>query len=151
MLWACLKGLILISPARRNRKRLSAATVRCSPRSRSDKDTLLRLPNQRLYIGPHVQEYLPGLHAEWEERLTIIDPRGSKSNTTNHHYLVFKKNARHFSSKTQLQPSERSREMRLWATSLWATSPTVALIIKLALVHSETKRINFGEFQQLPK
>jgi len=32
-------------------------------------DVLLRLPNQRLYIGPHVQEYLVGLDAECEERL----------------------------------------------------------------------------------
>ena len=30
---------------------------------------LLRLPNRRLYIGPHVQEYLAGLDAEWGERL----------------------------------------------------------------------------------
>ena len=28
----------------------------------------LRLTNRRLYIGPHVQEYLAGLDAEWEER-----------------------------------------------------------------------------------
>ena len=33
-------------------------------------DILLRLTNRRLYIGPHVQEYLVGLDAEWEERLT---------------------------------------------------------------------------------
>ena len=33
-------------------------------------DILLRLPNERLYIGPHVQEYLVGLVAEWEKRLT---------------------------------------------------------------------------------
>ena len=33
-------------------------------------DILLRLSNRRLYIGPHVQEYLAGLDAEWEERLT---------------------------------------------------------------------------------
>ena len=31
---------------------------------------LLRLPNRRLYIGPHVQEYLVGLDSEWEEHLT---------------------------------------------------------------------------------
>ena len=29
-----------------------------------------RPPNQRLYIGPHVQECLAGLDAEWEHRLT---------------------------------------------------------------------------------
>ena len=33
-------------------------------------DILLRLPNRRLYIGPHVQEYLAGLDTEWEERPT---------------------------------------------------------------------------------
>ena len=32
-------------------------------------DILLRLPNRRLYIGPHVQEYLAGLDAELGERL----------------------------------------------------------------------------------
>ena len=31
---------------------------------------LLRLSNRRLYIGPHLQECLAGLDAEWEERLT---------------------------------------------------------------------------------
>ena len=29
---------------------------------------LLWFTNRRLYIGPHVQEYLAGLDAEWEER-----------------------------------------------------------------------------------
>ena len=33
-------------------------------------DILLRFPDQRLYIGPHVQEYLVDLDAEWAERLT---------------------------------------------------------------------------------
>ena len=33
-------------------------------------DVLLRLPNRRLYIGPHAQEYLVGLDSEWEEHLT---------------------------------------------------------------------------------
>ena len=33
-------------------------------------NVLLRLTNRRLYIGPHVQEYLAGLDAEREERLT---------------------------------------------------------------------------------
>ena len=33
-------------------------------------DILLRLQNQRLYIAPHVQQYLVGLDAECEERLT---------------------------------------------------------------------------------
>ena len=33
-------------------------------------DALLRLPNRRLYIGPHVQEYLMGLDSMWEEHLT---------------------------------------------------------------------------------
>ena len=32
-------------------------------------DILLRLPNERLYIAPHVQEHLVGLDAEWEDRL----------------------------------------------------------------------------------
>ena len=31
---------------------------------------VLRLPYSRLYIGPHVQEYLVGLDSEWEEHLT---------------------------------------------------------------------------------
>ena len=30
----------------------------------------LRLTNRWLYIGPHVQEYLTGLDAEWEKCLT---------------------------------------------------------------------------------
>ena len=33
-------------------------------------DVLLRLPSRRLCIGPHVQEYLAGLDAEGEGRLT---------------------------------------------------------------------------------
>ena len=33
-------------------------------------DILLRLTDRRLCIGPHVQEYLVGLDAEWEELLT---------------------------------------------------------------------------------
>ena len=40
-------------------------TVRCICLQKQD--ILLRLPNQRLYIGPHVQEYLVGLDAECEE------------------------------------------------------------------------------------
>ena len=32
-------------------------------------DVFLRLPDRRLYIGPHVQEYLVGLNSEWEEHL----------------------------------------------------------------------------------
>ena len=34
------------------------------------RDILLQLPNWRLYIGPHVQEFLAGLHVEWVGRLT---------------------------------------------------------------------------------
>ena len=45
------------------RERFAAYVIR--PR-----DVLLRLPNRRIYIGPQVQEFLAGLHAEWEERLT---------------------------------------------------------------------------------
>ena len=33
-------------------------------------DVLLRLPNRRIYIGPHVQEYLVGLDSERQEHLT---------------------------------------------------------------------------------
>ena len=33
-------------------------------------DILLRLPNRRRCIGPHVHEYLVGLDTEWEEQLT---------------------------------------------------------------------------------
>ena len=33
-------------------------------------DILLRLPNHRLYIRPHFQEYLVGLGSELEEHLT---------------------------------------------------------------------------------
>ena len=33
-------------------------------------DTVLRLPNQRIYILPHVQEFLAGLYSTWEDRLT---------------------------------------------------------------------------------
>ena len=40
-------------------------------------DILPRLPNRQLDIGPHVQEYLVGLDAEWEELLTRLT-RGSK-------------------------------------------------------------------------
>ena len=31
-------------------------------------DILLRLTNGGVYVGPHVQQYLAGLGAEWEER-----------------------------------------------------------------------------------
>lgn len=34
-------------------------------------DVSLRLPCRRLYIGSHVQEYLAGLDAAWEEHLTM--------------------------------------------------------------------------------
>ena len=33
-------------------------------------DILLRLPNRRIYILPHVQEFLAGLDSTWEDRLT---------------------------------------------------------------------------------
>ena len=33
-------------------------------------DIFLRLPHRRIYIAPHVQEFLAGLDSEWEERLT---------------------------------------------------------------------------------
>ena len=33
-------------------------------------DVLLRLPNRRLHIGRHVQEYLVGLDSKWGEHLT---------------------------------------------------------------------------------
>ena len=33
-------------------------------------DILLRLPNRRLYVGPHLQEYSAAIDTEWEERLT---------------------------------------------------------------------------------
>ena len=33
-------------------------------------DIFLRLPNRRICIAPHVQEFLAGLDSEWEERLT---------------------------------------------------------------------------------
>ena len=35
---------------------------------------MLRLTNRRLYIRPHVQEYLAVLDAEWEGRLTRWSP-----------------------------------------------------------------------------
>ena len=33
-------------------------------------DTVLRLPNRRIYILPHAQEFLTGLDPTWEDRLT---------------------------------------------------------------------------------
>ena len=33
-------------------------------------DTVLPLPNRRIYILPHVQEFLAGLDSAWEDRLT---------------------------------------------------------------------------------
>ena len=33
-------------------------------------DTVLRLPNRRIYILPHVEEFLAGLDSTWEDRLT---------------------------------------------------------------------------------
>ena len=33
-------------------------------------DTVLRLPNRRIYILPQVQEFLAGLDSTWEDRLT---------------------------------------------------------------------------------
>ena len=33
-------------------------------------DTVLRLPNRRIYILPHVQEFLAGLDSTWEDRLS---------------------------------------------------------------------------------
>ena len=37
-------------------------------------DTVLRLPNRRIYILPHVQECLAGLDSTWEDRLTRWTP-----------------------------------------------------------------------------
>ena len=34
------------------------------------RDTVLRLPNRRIYILPHVQELVAGLNSTWEDRLT---------------------------------------------------------------------------------
>ena len=34
------------------------------------KDIFLRLPNRRIDIAPHVQEFMASLDSEWEERLT---------------------------------------------------------------------------------
>ena len=34
------------------------------------RDILLQLPNRRLYIAPHVQEFQAGLHVEWEKHVT---------------------------------------------------------------------------------
>ena len=33
-------------------------------------DTVLRLPNRRIYILPHAQEFLAGLDSRWKDRLT---------------------------------------------------------------------------------
>ena len=71
MLWACLKRSTLLSPrssewevaVRRHRALLAAFGIR-------SQNVLLRLTNRRLYIRTNVQEYLAGLDAEWEERLT---------------------------------------------------------------------------------
>ena len=63
MRWTCFKGLTSISSDQRNEKRRSTATVQ-------SQDILLRLSNQGLYIGPHFREYLVGLDAECEERLS---------------------------------------------------------------------------------
>ena len=71
MLWACLKGNILISPGRRIGKRLLVAIERCSPHFNiRPQAILLRLTNRRLYVGTHVHQHLTGLDTEWEERLT---------------------------------------------------------------------------------
>ena len=69
MCWICLKG-IQISPNRGNGKRHPIATVRCSLHTHLTAVYLAPTPNQRSYIGPHVQDYLVGLDAEYEERLT---------------------------------------------------------------------------------
>ena len=34
------------------------------------RDILIQLPNRRLYIGRYLQEFLAGIHVEWQERLT---------------------------------------------------------------------------------
>ena len=66
MPWACLEKLTLISPARGNGKRLPPNIVSVSKRTPSDHGTSC-FDSQ---IGGQVQEFLAGLHAEWEERLT---------------------------------------------------------------------------------
>lgn len=54
MFWICLKGICIFTLLKGIRSQ----------------DTLLRLTNRRLYIGPHGQEHLADLVAEWEKRLT---------------------------------------------------------------------------------
>ena len=70
--WTCLKGHTSIFPDRptewepaAGRYRTLFATYAIQPQ-----DILLRLPNKKIYITPHVQQYLIGLDAEREERLT---------------------------------------------------------------------------------
>ena len=69
MILACPKPPTLASPDRENaaaghyRETFAAYGMR-------PQDTVLRLPNRRVYILPHVQEFLAGLDSTWEDRLT---------------------------------------------------------------------------------
>ena len=71
MLWACLKRPISTSPARGNGQWLPSATVRCSSRSGSDhRISCSNYQADGCILGHRAQEYLAGLDAQWEERLT---------------------------------------------------------------------------------
>ena len=70
MLWACLRWHTLNYSVRG--KGGGCQELPCDVHRLQDpsQDVLLRLTNRRLYIRTNVQEYLAGLDAEWEERLT---------------------------------------------------------------------------------
>ena len=72
MPWACLMMLTLIPPHEGMGSEAAAADYRqrFAAYAIQPRDIVIRLPNQRIYIGPHVQEFLAGLHAEWEDRPT---------------------------------------------------------------------------------
>ena len=75
------KVLTSTSSDRGNGKQQPATTVRFSPRTPSEHRIFysdsqivptpksLRLPNRKIYILPHVQEFLAGLDSTWEDRL----------------------------------------------------------------------------------
>ena len=69
-LWACLSWRISASSTQEWESAVSRYRTLFTAFEIRPQDVFLRLPNRRLYIGVHVQEYLAGLDSEWERHRT---------------------------------------------------------------------------------
>ena len=70
MLLACLKVPLDTPPPREWRAVAGHYRENFTAYAIRPQGTVLRLPNRRIYVLPHVQEFLAGLDTTWEDRLT---------------------------------------------------------------------------------